>query len=99
MKEKDSQLPFFTIAPEDTGDPLSTISWLCSYTSLFDARERVFEVYSLAMASEDWSVDKPLVKANRMYQLKTMIQMVEVVYLLNQLQEKGELIKCIKANQ
>jgi hypothetical protein len=97
--EKHFHHQFFALAPNEIDDPIGIISDLCEWEPLFDVRERVFDLFMLAMASEDWRAETPRDKASRMFELKWLIRMVEVLYLLHDLQEKGELLKHIKTNK
>jgi hypothetical protein len=95
--ERDPLLTFFAINTSDLDDPLGIISEVCQFDSLFGTREHMFELYMLAMASPDWHTDSAPHKGSRMYRLKLMIQMVEVVYLLNHLHKTDQLRKIINA--
>lgn len=95
MNEDYTQL--FAIAPNELDNPLGIISDLCEFDSLFGTRDHVFDLYMLAMASEDWHTDSPRDKSSRLFRLKLMIRMVEVVYLLNHLLETDQLRKTINA--
>ena len=95
--DRDPQLNFFAINPSELDDPFGIISELCEFDSFFATREHMFELYMLAMASEDWHTDSPRDKGSRMYRLKLMIQMVEVVYLLNHLRQTDQLRKILNS--
>jgi hypothetical protein len=98
-KEKHFHHQFFAIAPDVLDDPFGVISDICENDSLFGTRKQIFELFSAAMGCEDWRTDDPLDKANRMYRLKLMIQMVEVVYFLDHLQETDQLLKYVQTSK
>ena len=82
---------FVTLDGDDYVNPFEIIEEYCTLASLFDVRKDVFELFSIAMGSIDWRDHSPLDKSNRMFRFKTMIQIIETVYLLDHLRESSRL--------
>jgi hypothetical protein len=96
MSNNKSFNQFVTLDGDDYINPFEIIDEYCSNDSLFNVRKEIFELYSIAMCSLNWQGDTPLEKANRMYHLRLMIQIIETVYLINQLRESGRLSYTIR---
>jgi hypothetical protein len=90
---------FITLDSDDFNEPFEIIDEYCANDSLFNVRKEIFELFSIAMLSLEWQGDRPIEKANRMYHLKLMIQIIETVYLINQLRESGRLMYTIRPEE
>ena len=90
---------FVTLDSDDFIEPFEIIDEYCANDSLFNVRKEIFELFSIAMLSLQWQGDTPIEKANRMYHLKQMIQIIETVYLINQLRESGRLMYTIRPEE
>jgi len=83
--ESDWRYQFSTLDSEDRKDPFKVTSEICEYDSLFRAREVIFDLYSIAMGSEDWQGDSSNGKERKMWKMKLLVRAMEVIYYLDQL--------------
>ena len=83
--ESDWRYQFSTLDAEDRKDPFKVIDEICQYSSLFKARDMIFDLYSIAMGSDDWQGDTSTNKEGKMWKMKLLIRAIEVIYYLDQL--------------
>jgi len=99
MSKDKSFNQFVTLEGDDFIEPFEIIEFYCTLASLYDVREDIFELFSIAMGSLDWRDHSPIDKSNRMFRLKQMIKIIETVYLINQLRESERLIYDIRPEE
>jgi hypothetical protein len=66
-------------------DPIAAIDPICGWFTLFDARDRLKDLFQAAMASSFWENDEPEEKEDKMFFFDQLMQLVESAYFLNQM--------------
>jgi hypothetical protein len=97
--EKNIYNQFVTLNGNDLIEPFEIIEEYCTYASLFDVREDIFELFSIAMGSIDWREHTPRDKSNRMFRLKKLIKILETVYLIDELRKSEILLYSIQTEK
>lgn len=76
-----------TLKEEWRKNPVDAIEEYCQLDSVFGVRERLFDMFSAAMGSQDWKDHRPIDKANWLYFFKRLLQLIEATYLIDSMIE------------
>jgi len=80
-------------------DPIKTVRFFCGWFTLQEARFFLMDMLRAAMGSETWRDDDPEQKAHVIWVIKELIDLIEGVYLMDEMIHDGQLIYSIKSSK
>lgn len=77
-------------------DPIATMDYICGAITLFDARKRLNDQFQAAITSSLWKDDDTEEKKEKISFFEELMQLLECIYLLNQMIIEEKLTYSIK---
>src|SRR5579872_4643380 len=72
-------------------DPFSVLDFFCNDRSLYETRKDIWNLLYAALSSEETADYSPLERANMLFDYKTLIELVEAVYLIYKLKSRKQI--------